>query len=167
MNKKIIRARSKKLVVSLPEEKELEYEKDFFKWTKTQANLLKKGSFAKVDIHNLIEEIESLGRSDKRTLRSHAVVLLLHLLKQKYQPEGKGNSNSWSSSILNAMREIRFVLEDSPSLKNELIRIYPKAYEAARQDAAVETQLDIKTFPKECPWKIEEIFPFLKNEAIR
>ncbi len=108
--------------------------------------------------------MESLGRNDKRSLRSHTIVLLLHLLKQDYQKEGQGNSNSWKSYISNATREIEFLLEDSPSLKIELKKIFLDAYKYAKKDAAIETNLPIKTFPKECPWKIEEILPFIKKK---
>jgi Domain of unknown function DUF29 len=167
MTKKTFKSNPKRLSISTSPKKELEYDNDFFKWTKTQVNLLKKRSLDKLDIDNLIEEIESLGRNDKRTLRSQANRLLMHLLKQKYQPEGQGNSNSWNSSILNATREIKYLLEDSPSLKNELRKMYPKAYEDARQDASIETCLDIKNFPKECPWAIEDLFPDLYPKEIK
>lgn len=165
--KKIIRkSNPKRLAISAPAsaKEELEYDKDFFKWTKTQVNLLKNRNLDKLDVDNLIEEIESLGRNDKRTLRSQTTRLLMHLLKQKYQPEGQGNSNSWSSSISNATREIKYLIEDSPSLKNELIKMYQKAYEDARQDASIETLLDIKIFPEECPWTIEELFPEMSKK---
>lgn len=163
--KKTVKSNPKKLSVSVPIsiKEELEYDTDFFKWTKTQANLLKKGKLEDLDIDNLIEEIESLGKNDKRSLRSYIIVLLMHLLKQKYQPEKQKNSTSWQSSITNANRQIKMLIQDSPSLKNELIKIYPEAYEDAREDAAIETKLEIKTFPKECPWKIYEILPFLKK----
>lgn len=164
--KKTVRRRAKNLSIDAPKKTDIEYEKDFFKWTKSQANLLKKGELEKLDIANLREEIESLGRNDKRSLRSHVIVLLMHLLKQKYQTEGQGNSNSWQSSILNATREIKFLIEDSPSLKNELIKIYSDAYENARQDAAIETKLNLETFPEECPWEIEEILPFFKKKKV-
>lgn len=155
----------KRLSVAAPSaNKKLEYEKDFFKWTKTQVGLLKNGNIEKLDIDNLIEEIESLGRNDKRSLKSQTARLLMHLLKQKFQSEKQGDSNSWNNSIVEASREIKYLLEDSPSLVIELKRIYSKAYEDARQDAAAETKLNIKTFPKECPWTIEELFPYLKNK---
>lgn len=144
--------------------KELEYDRDFFKWTKTQANLLKKGHLEKLDIDHLIEEIESLGRNDKRAIRSYLTVLLLHLLKQKYQPEGQGNSDSWKSSILNATRQIKLLIADSPSLKNELKKVFSEAYKDAREDASIETKKDKKVFPEKCPWEIEEILPFFKSK---
>lgn len=141
-----------------------EYDRDFFKWTKTQSRLLGKGNLDDLDLDNLREEIESLGRNDKRSLRSHTVVLLTHLLKKKYQAEGQGNSESWNSSILNANMEIKYLIQDSPSLKNELKKIYSQAYEDAKEVAASDTKLSTKTFPKVCPWEIEEILPFLKKK---
>jgi Domain of unknown function DUF29 len=166
ISKKTLKSNPKRLSLSAPLKKELKYDKDFFKWTKTQVSLLKKRNLDKLDIDNLIEEIESLGRNDKRTLKSQATKLLMHLLKQKYQPEGRGNSNSWSSSISSATMEIQYLIEDSPSLKNELIKIYSKAYEDAKFYAAEETAVDIKKFPKECPWKIEEILPFVHKKKV-
>ncbi len=156
--KKMIRARPKRLSISAPAQpkKNLLYDKDFVKWIDSQVGLLKKGDLGKLDLENLIEEIESLGRNDKRSLYSHTIILLAHLLKHKYQPGKQIDSNSWKNSITNASREIRLLIKDSPSLKNELSRIYSEAYEDARHDASKESGLDINTFPKECPWTIEE-----------
>lgn len=154
--KKTVKAHAKKLSLARLEPK-IEYDQDFFNWTKKQASLLKNGRLAELDVDNLVEEIESLGRNDKRALRSYTIVLLLHLLKKKFQPDGEGNSDSWNASILNARREIKFLLEDSPSLKNELKKLFPKAYTAAREEAAVEAHLDIKKLPIECPWTIQEV----------
>jgi hypothetical protein len=160
--KKTIRVPAMKLSATAPAQtkKVNEYEKDFFKWTTTQAKLLEKGEFAKLDIDHLREEIESLGINDKRALLSQTIVLLMHLLKLKYQPEGQGNSKSWDKSISNAKMEIRILIEDSPSLRNELTTIFPRAYKYAKQSAAEETGLKISTFPKDCPWEIKEILPF-------
>lgn len=153
--------RRRSVSASNPKKREFLYNKDFVKWTQTQANLLKKRNLENLDIDNLIEEIESLGKKDKRSLRSYTTVLLVHLLKKNYQPDGKGNSKSWDSSILNATREIRLLIEDSPSLRNELLNIFDLAYEDARQYAAIETQLDINIFPEKSQWKIEEILPYM------
>jgi hypothetical protein len=163
--KKIVKANPKKLsVIAQPEPKSTLYDKDFYQWTKIQSALLKKKQLSELDIKNLMEEIESLGKNDRRALRSQARRLLMHLLKQKYQPEQQGNSNSWSSSIFDARKEIKYLIEDSPSLRNELKKIYLDAYEDARQEAAAETKLNIKTFPEECLWTFEEIFPDLKKK---
>lgn len=152
----------KKLSLAVPAKNRTQkYDKDFVKWTINQANLLKKGAFEKLDVTNLIEEIESLGRNDKRSLKSQLTRLLMHMLKLKYQPEKQVDSNSWTNSIVEATREIEYLIEDSPSLINELNNVFSKSYEHARKDAARESGLDINKFPKKCPWSIEELFPDL------
>ena len=133
------------------------YQEDFFKWTKKQARLLEEGAFKELDVPNLIEEIESLGRNDKRALKSQLTRLLMQLLKQKYQSEKQKNSNSWTNSIVEAEREIRyFDPEDSPSFKNELKKILPKSYEDARQDVSRETGLVLTFSPKSAPGKCKK-----------
>ena len=134
---------------------ELLYDKDFFKWTNTQVNLLKKGNLDKLDVKNLIEEIESLGKRERSALRSHIANWMMHMLKIKYQPEKR--SRSWDPSIANAKVEIMWSLKDSPSLNHFIKDIINESYKAARLKAASQTKLDIEVFPKECPWKIKDI----------
>lgn len=135
--------------------KAFEYDNDFFKWINNQADFLRKGEFEKLDITNLIEEIESLGRSEKRTLQSYLEILLMHMLKQKYQDDKA--SKSWALSIKNSRLKAKQVLEENPSLKPKLGEIIRKSYASARLDAAQETGLPEKTFPKSCEWTIKEI----------
>jgi Domain of unknown function DUF29 len=133
----------------------ISYDKDFYSWTQEQAELLRKGQFNSLDIPNLIEEIETMGRSEKRELESRLTVLLLHLLKWKYQPARRGRS--WNLTIKGQRIEYSNVLTDNPGLKPQLNTILGNAYKLARVKAATETQLDIDTFPTECPWMIEDI----------
>lgn len=81
------------------------YDKDFYAWAAENASLLRRKKFDEIDIGNIAEEIESMGRSEKRSLISHLRVLILHLLKWEYQPELRGNS--WKSSIRNARYSIK------------------------------------------------------------
>ena len=97
------------------------YERDYYQWLRQTATLLKKKEFTELDLGNLIEEIESLGKSEKRAVKSNLVVLILHLLKWRYQPEKR--SRSWKSSIREHRRRIEYLLSDSPSLKNYLSEI--------------------------------------------
>ncbi len=152
-----VRARPKRLSVCAPAavKKNVEYNKDFFSWANTQADLLKKGKLDKLDVKNLIEEIESLGKRERGALRSHISNWLMHKLKVTYQPNKR--TRSWDKSMANASIEIEWALNDSPSLNHCIEEILREAYKAARLKAASETGLDIEVFPKECPWKMEDI----------
>lgn len=131
------------------------YEKDFFDWTTMQASLLKKGEYKKLDIDHLVEEIEALGRSERRTLESHLANLFLHLLKIKYQP-GK-HTRSWDLSIKNADYHAKKVYQQNPSLKQHLPDIFADAYYTAKLKACDETGLEEDVFPEKCPWKVKDI----------
>jgi hypothetical protein len=131
------------------------YDNDFYGWILSQANLLKHEEYKKVDWHNVIEEIEALGRSEKRTLKSYLRVLLMHMLKWEYQPEKR--TTSWSISIKNSRDDAKETLQENPSLKSKVDELLESAYKSARRDAAIETDLPEKTFPKKCPWTLKEI----------
>lgn len=135
--------------------KSISYDKDFYKWTKAQVGFLRKKEYSHLDMTNLIEEIESLGKSEKRALHSHLKILLMHLLKQKYQPSKA--SPSWKTSIRNARDDIALILEDSPSLKRLLPDLIETAYKQARLNASDETGLPESTFPEEIPWPLDQI----------
>lgn len=133
------------------------YEKDFCEWLLIQASHFRNKEMEQLDIENLIEEIESLGRSNKSSLCSHLSRLMIHLLKMQYAFEQKGNSKSWDSSIFHSRREIRLLLRNSPSLNNYLPSILDECYQDAREGACIETSLKLEIFPEKCPWTIEEI----------
>lgn len=157
----VLKVRSKKLVIA-PSKKE--YEKDFYKWVNKQANLLKNREFSHLDIENLIEEIESLGRSEKRTLKSYLENLLTHMLKGKFQPGM--HTTSWDLSIKEAKYKAQTTLKENPSLKPALKEILKDAYFSARLRAALETKMEEKVFPKECPWKLNELFSGLEKKYL-
>ena len=117
------------------------YDDDFFEWTQEQAEFIKNKEFEKLDIINLQDEIESMGNSEKRALRSQMSRLLMHLLKKRYQPE-KDYSSSWQDSISDAEIQLQYLLEDSPSLMNRLKEIYPDCYKDAKRMACKETGLN-------------------------
>jgi len=128
------------------------YDEDFYTWTQEQAALLREGAVHALDLTNLAEEIESLGKSDRRALGSHLRNLVLHLLKWQYQPGGRLPGQSWRSSIRNARAEITVLLEDSHSLQREVAGLLARWYSLARLDASDETGLPLATFPETCPW---------------
>jgi hypothetical protein len=131
------------------------YEKDFYSWTQEQAALLRNGQFVQVDLEHIIEEIESMGRSERREIRNRLSVLLAHLLKWKFQPELQ--SRSWSSTIYEQRRQLISVLDDNPSLAAQLDEAISIAYPSAVLQAADETGIDETHFPTTCPWSSTEI----------
>ena len=130
------------------------YEKDFYSWTQEQAVLLKNGRFSELDIDNLIEEVESMGRSEKRELESRLTILLLHLLKWKYQEVRRGRS--WQLSIDEQRIQFEETLNENPGLKPRLDEIIKKAYKLAVIKAARETKISKAVFPECCPWNLAQ-----------
>jgi hypothetical protein len=100
------------------EQSHSQYEQDFYQWTQQMAATLRDDRFDQLDIENMAEEIESLGRSDKRELRSRLTVLLMHLLKWHYQPEQQ--SNSWRATLTEQRIRILDLLAESPSFVSYL-----------------------------------------------
>lgn len=131
------------------------YEQDFYGWTQEQASLLRSGRLHEADLAHLIEEIEAMGRSERRALESALGRLLQHLLKWQFQPLLR--SRSWELTIRNQRREVLKTLRDNPSLKSRQDEIYSDAYETARGWAEVETGLDERVFPASCPWSLEAV----------
>ena len=131
------------------------YDTDFLEWVNHTAELLKQGRFDELDIENLIEEVETLGRSQKSAVRSNLRVLLMHLLKWQYQSSKR--SGSWKGSISEHRQRIQDDFDDSPSLRNFYLQVFDQTYKRARKLAADETGLDISTFPNECPYPAEQV----------
>ncbi|MCL1470074.1 DUF29 domain-containing protein [Argonema antarcticum] len=108
------------------------YETDYHQWIKETVNQLRERHFHEVDWDNLIEELENMGKSDKRAVLSFLTRLLEHLLKLSYwQVEKEHSGNHWAAEIVNFRAQIQHRLEDSPSLKSELEVMYAKAYPVA------------------------------------
>ena len=130
------------------------YERDFFAWAGEQAALLRAGRLDNADILNIAEEIESMGRSEKRELVSCLTTLLLHLLKWQFQPVLRGAC--WETSI--KVQRIRLAdhLADNPSLKPHLADAIASAYRVGRLEASTETGLKPATLPASCAWSVAE-----------
>jgi len=131
------------------------YETDFYLWTQQQADLLRQGALSALDIENLIEEIDDMGASNRRSLGSFLELVIMHLLKWQYQPQRRGTS--WQTSISKGRNAIERTLEYSPSLKRQLPDMIVAEYRRARKEASLETGLPLTTFPEECPFTVEQI----------
>lgn len=131
------------------------YEVDFFAWTQQQAALLRDQQWSQIDLPNLIEEIESLGKQQRQELRNRLSILIGHLLKWGYQPERR--SRSWLATIRIQRLDAIELLEENPSLKPYLEEVLSKAYRKAVELAASETDRSSNQFPAECPYRFAEI----------
>ncbi len=123
------------------------YEVDFYAWTQEQAALIQSGQWTGIDVQNLVEEIESLGKQHRREMHSRLAVLLAHLLKWEYQPNKR--SGSWLATIRVQRRDMLRLLKESPSLKSYLKDAVMSAYTDARDLTIGETGLSKVTFPEE------------------
>ena len=130
------------------------YDKDYCLWLEETIQLLREGRLTELDISNLIEEIEDMGISQKKAVKSNSRILLMHLLKWKYQPTKR--SKSWKSSIIKHRKRIRDSFEDSPSLKVYFANNFDLCYQDARELAAAETGLSIDEFPIESPFSEQD-----------
>jgi len=126
------------------------YEEDFYGWAIANASLLKKGSFNEADMNHIIEELESMGRSEKRELVNRLAVLISHLLKWKLQPGLRGNS--WKYTIKEQRIRICDLLEDSPSLNHEIEAKLNHAYEQAILITVRDTGIEENNLPNQCPF---------------
>ena len=131
------------------------YECDFNLWVEATAQLLREGRLAHLDVVNLLEEVESMGNSNKFALSSDLIVVLLHLLKWQYQPNKR--TRSWEKSIAEHRRRIDERFETSPSLKRYYVQIFDKCYRNARKQAKIETGLPLEHFPIDCPFTADQV----------
>lgn len=130
------------------------YDLDFYAWTQETTRLLKEGRVGEIDIHHIAEEIESIGNSERRTIVRLLSDLMMYLLRWRYQPVLRGNS--WKNTIEASRIEIIDFFKDSPSLKNEVKTKFEVAYKKAIRIASNETGIEVKDFPKECPFSLAD-----------
>lgn len=135
------------------------YEKDFFAWTEEQARLIKEKKFNQLDTLHVYEELQLMGASEKRELSHRLEVLLMHLLKWKYQPSRQ--CKSWERTIKVQRNCLIQHLQQNPSLKARVEEYINSAYENAVLLAADETNLDESVFPGICEWDKSQILDVL------
>ncbi len=127
---------------------------DFYSWTLRQSKALRERRADSLDWASLAEEIEDMGRSEKRALQSFLEVLLAHLLKWLYQAGRR--SRSWKSTIKISRIKCREILEDNPGLRSQLADIFQRAYKLARIQAADDMNLEESRLPNCCPWEPDQ-----------
>ena len=133
------------------------YESDVILWSQEQAQLLRSGQWSRLDIEHLADEIEDVGKSEKRELASRLAVLMAHLLKWQYQPQMRATGSSWKLTIREQRKRIEAALRETPSLKATMRdpEWLAGAWSDALLIAARETGLEI--FPEQNPWSMEQV----------
>lgn len=130
------------------------YEIDEIAWREKQIKMLESGKIDELDYDSLLKLLFEMTQSDKNSVLGLARIVVLHLLKLKYQPEKK--TSSWFNSVA-ANRDTLLSLVSSKTLMNYFITSLPRVYSIAKRLASGETGLSIKTFPEEIPFSAEEI----------
>lgn len=120
-----------------------------------EAQLLRERKLSELDFENLIEELESMGRSQKSALASRLSQLIFHLLKWQFQPDFRGRS--WLGTIEEQRVRVQDILEDNPSLKATIMESIQKAYKISVSLVKKETPIDLKLVPGTCPYTFEQI----------
>lgn len=128
---------------------------DFALWATEQAALIRAHRFERLDVENVAEELESLGRGDKYQIDSRMEVLLAHLLKWEFQPGQR--SSSWKATLFEQRYRIGRLLKESPSLRGRPGETLGGSYVIGRFEAIRETGLPETVFPETCPYTIEQI----------
>jgi Domain of unknown function DUF29 len=132
------------------------YDTDFYAWTQAQAAALRAKDWPALDVAHLAEEVEDLGSSVQHAIESHLERLLLHLLRWRYDPAQEPR-RGWRLTIRHARREITKYLRRNPGLQHHPAHYMAEAYHEIREDAAIDTDLPLATFPEACPWTIEQV----------
>lgn len=130
------------------------YDQDYYLWIQQTIESLQQQKFNELDLANLIEEIEDMGKSEKKAITSNLRILLMHLLKYRYQPTKQ--TNSWLFTIREHRKRLQESFKTSPSLKRYYSEVFAESYQDARELAADETGLSINTFPEISPFTPED-----------
>jgi len=135
------------------------YERDYYTWTQEQARALREHRLEELDWTNVAEEIEDLGKREKRALRSQLIRLVSHLIKFAYARDvmWTNNSRGWELSIRGARREALMYLDENPGLRPHVPQIFQSAYGSARLEVMKTLRLPDSAIPEAPPWALDEI----------
>jgi hypothetical protein len=136
------------------------YDRDFFEWTVRNAELLRTGCVTEADLEHIAEEIEDLGKRDKREVISRCTVLVMHLLKWSFQPECRyteSGGSSWLATIREQRQQLAAIFAQSRSLEAHAELSFEAVYRDAVKRASAETGIPIPQFPEQCPFRFDQV----------
>jgi hypothetical protein len=143
------------------------YDKDFYAWTQEQARVLRQAAADRLnvplDLENLAEEVEGMGRAERRAVESALACIVEHLLKLEFSPAADP-VQGWRRTIRRERRKLERLLEENPSLATQerLEAALKKAWPDAADEAAGSMEdygeaAAVATMPTECPYGLEQI----------
>ena len=139
-----------------------QYETDFHAWTQDQSaklrRLLAERANLDLDFENIAEEIDSLGRSNRRQLINRLEELDNHLLKLAFSLAWEPR-RQWKNSVRGQRIDIAELLEESPSLKPFLVEALEKAHRAAVRSFDDEKLIELTMPPlaSTCPFDLDQM----------
>ena len=139
------------------------YEQDIDAWIDQQVRLLKEGRLREIDVEHLIEELQDMGKSNRRELESRLIILIAHLLKWQFQREALSDQwkefegKSWRNTIIEQRVQLLFLLKKVPSLRAMMQDAIADVYPEARRLAIRETDFEPNVFPKQCPYAPDQL----------
>jgi len=131
------------------------YDRDFYAWTLEQAALLRAGQLSRADAENIAEELERLGRAEKRELVSRLTELLTLLLRARHQPGKRGPD--WKNALASVRGQLLEQLEENPSLREKMPEAIASAFRFARRTLTDHATPDDGKIPIACPWPFERM----------
>lgn len=130
------------------------YEQDYYLWLEDTIQKLQLGELDRLNISALIEELQGMSNSEKNALESNLRILLMHLLKYRYQPHKR--VNSWLFTIREHRKRLLKTFQKSHSLKRYYETVFAECYQDGKELAADEAGLSLVVFPNESPFTLEE-----------
>ena len=131
------------------------YAADEVAWYDRMAALARAGRADALDLPHLAEELELMGKSERRAVRSRLETLICHRLKWDHQPAKRGRS--WLVTINRDARYLAETFTDSRTLLNYATDVLAVVYLRAAGYAVTETGLPRTIFPADCPYTLTDL----------
>ena len=135
------------------------YERDYYAWIRKQIRAIRERRLEEVDWTNVAEEMDDLGKSEKRSVEPHIARIIEHLLKLSYTPERprRLNRRGWEITVREARRQLGRLFDESPSLRRKTREVFPHAYQGGRNAVLIATTLSEAVLPESSPWSLEQV----------
>jgi Domain of unknown function DUF29 len=133
------------------------HEDDFSLWVERQAAILRARRFDELDLENLIEEVEDLGRRERDMVESHIETILEHLLKLELSHATRP-PRGWLVTI--DKQRAKLARKLTTTLRNHLETALPAIYRGLRRPVARQLEnegVPLDALTPNCPYSLDQI----------